>query len=48
MIHPPAFEIRECEGGFVMFFPDGKRRAFSRNYRLLFMFAAGLAWRPRC
>lgn len=41
-----AFEIDACERGYVMTFPD-KRRAYSRNFHLLFMFTAALAWRPQ-
>jgi hypothetical protein len=45
MIQPPAFEISACKGGFILEFPYSQQRASSRNFRLLFMLAAALAWR---
>lgn len=49
MIQPPAFRIQPSNDGlgFILEFPYAQQRASSRNFRLLFMLAAALAWRPQ-
>jgi hypothetical protein len=49
MIQPPAFRIEPTSDGrgFILHFPYAQQRASSRNFRLLFMLAAALGWRPQ-